>query len=126
MENVNKKITSFTDLLAWKNNHRLVLAIYKITKNFPKEEIYGLTNQMRRASISITSNIAEGFGRKSFKEKINFYYIAKGSITELENQIIISKDVGYIDQNIFKKLIEMLTEGHKILNGLISKSKEYL
>ena len=71
------------DLDAWREAHGLVLMIYKITKNFPKDEIYGLTNQLRRASVSITSNVAEGFSRQSYKEKIQFYYMTCGSVTEV-------------------------------------------
>jgi len=74
--------------------------------------------------ISVTSNIAEGFGRQTFKEKIQFYYIASGSLTELKNQLIISKDIGYINEKEFQYLIQILTEGHKTLNGFITKSKE--
>ncbi|MBI4599730.1 four helix bundle protein [Candidatus Uhrbacteria bacterium] len=74
---------SFTDLKAWQEGHTLVLKIYKITQSFPKEEQFGLTNQLRRAAVSLTSNIAEGFGRGSYKEKAQFYSIALGSLTEV-------------------------------------------
>jgi four helix bundle protein len=74
-----EKIRSFRDLDVWKEGHKLVLEIYKITKNFPKEEMFGLSNQLKRAAVSITSNIAEGFSRKSLKEKIQFYSMAKAS-----------------------------------------------
>lgn len=80
----NKKIKSFTDLKAWKEGHKLVLLIYQITKDFPENEIYLLTSQIRRAASSITANIAEGFGRKSYKEKIQFYYKSQGSLNELK------------------------------------------
>jgi len=78
-----KKIQSFTQLNVWKETHKLVLLIYKTTDNFPKKETYSLTDQMRRCAISITSNIAEGFSRQSKKEKLQFYYVSKGSLTEL-------------------------------------------
>jgi len=78
-----KKIQSFTQLNVWKEAHKLVLLIYKTTDNFPKKETYSLTDQMRRCAISITSNIAEGFSRQSKKEKLQFYYVSKGSLTEL-------------------------------------------
>lgn len=77
------KIQSFTDLIAWQKTHQFIIDLYKVFGTFPKEEIYGLTSQMKRAVISISSNIAEGFSRKSAKEKIQFYYIALGSLTEL-------------------------------------------
>ncbi|PIR80147.1 MAG: hypothetical protein COU25_01570 [Candidatus Levybacteria bacterium CG10_big_fil_rev_8_21_14_0_10_35_13] len=78
-----KKIQSFTQLNVWKEAHKLVLLIYKTTDNFPKKETYSLTDQMRRCAISITSNIAEGFSRQGKKEKLQFYYVSKGSLTEL-------------------------------------------
>src|SRR3989344_3330038 len=92
-----EKIRSFLDLEAWKEGHSLVLNIYKITKGFPKDEVFGLSSQMRRCSVSITSNIAEGFSRNSYKEKVQFYLTALGSTTELQNQLIVAKDVGYIN-----------------------------
>ena len=95
MNDEQNKIKTFTDLIAWQESHKLVLLIYEETKKFPKEEIFILTSQMRRAAISITSNIAEGFGRRSYKEKVQFYYLAQSSLTELKNQIITSKDIKY-------------------------------
>src|SRR3989344_5276169 len=89
------KIQSFTDLEAWKRGHALTLEIYKITKTFPKEELFGLTSQIRRSALSITSNIAEGFSRKSSKEKIQFYFIALGSTTELQNQLLLSRYIAF-------------------------------
>ena len=84
----NGKIDSFTDLVAWREGHKLVILVYKITKTFPREETYSLVDQMRRAATSITSNIAEGFGRQSYREKAQFFYLAKGSLNELTNQIL--------------------------------------
>lgn len=118
-----KKIASFKDLNAWKEGHALVLDVYKVTKMFPKDELFGITTQMRRCVVSITSNIAEGFSRQSYKEKIQFYSIALGSITELQNQLIIAHDVGYIFDDIFKELEQQTIVVHKILNGLIKKSR---
>ena len=77
------KIQSFTDLDTWEKGHQLVISIYKKTQLFPREEMFGLTSQMKRCSVSVTSNIAEGFSRQSYKDKIRFYYISKGSLTEL-------------------------------------------
>lgn len=119
----NNKIKSFTHLMAWQEGHKLVLIIYEITKTFPKEEMFCLVNQMRRCAVSITSNIAEGFSRQSYKEKIQFYSIAHGSVTELQNQLIISKDVNYINSDEFKKISEQSIVVHKIISGLIKKSK---
>jgi four helix bundle protein len=98
----NRKIRSFTDLKTWQSGHELVILIYKSTRKFPKEEIYSLTNQMRKSASSITSNVAEGFGRQGYKEKIQFYYQAKGFLTELKDQILIAKDVGYLDSSDLK------------------------
>jgi len=122
----NKSIKSFTGLRAWQEGHDLVVSIYKFTKNFPKEERYSLTDQMRRSASSITSNIAEGFARQGYKEKLRFYYIAQGSLTELKNQLLISRDIGYLNNDDFKVLAEKANNVHRILQGLISKSKTFL
>ncbi|HOZ56152.1 MAG: hypothetical protein BWY51_00575 [Parcubacteria group bacterium ADurb.Bin316] len=120
------KIKTFTDLKAWQEGHSLVIKIYKLTKKFPKDETYCLTTQMKRAVISITSNIAEGFGRQGYKEKIQFYYLAQGSLTELKNQILVAKDVGYINNEELKNIAEKANNTHKILQGLIKTSKTFL
>ncbi len=118
-----QKIKSFTDLDAWKEGHTLVLAVYKSTKEFPKDEIFGLVSQMRRCAVSITSNIAEGFSRQSYKEKTQFYATAQGSLTELQNQLLISKDVGYMSEDIFRTIAGQTVKVQKIINGLIKYSK---
>ena len=89
-------IKSFTDLIVWQKGHFLVLEIYKYASDFPKDELFGLTSQIKRAIISVTSNIAEGFKRHSKKEKIQFYYVALGSITEVQNHLIIARDLHFI------------------------------
>lgn len=121
------KITKFTDLIAWQEAHKLVLMIYQLTKEFPKEEKYCLVDQLRRAVISITSCIAEGFTRRFPKEKIYFYKTAQGSLTEIQNQLLISKDVGYLNKETFSKVANQTVTVHKLLNGLIksTKIKEY-
>ncbi len=124
--NNGKKISSFTDLDAWKYGHKLVLEIYKITNDFPSEEKFGLVNQLRRAAVSITSNLAEGFSRQSYKEKIQFYSISQGSTTEVQNQLLISKDLNYIDSEIFSRLAEQSVTIHKLINGLIKSSRKYI
>lgn len=121
-----KRIKDFKDLITWKESHKLVLDIYRVTKIFPKDEIFGLISQMRRASVSITSNIAEGFGRQGIKEKVQFFYLSQGSLIELKNQIEISKDISYINENDYKKLIEQANLSHKLLQGLITKTKSFL
>lgn len=117
------KITSFTGLIAWQEAHKLVLMIYTVTKTFPKEEMYSLIDQIRRCAISISSNIAEGFSRQSKKEKSQFYFIAKGSLTELQNQLLVAKDVGYLMKAEFTSIAEQTVAVHKLLNGLIKSAK---
>lgn len=99
-------IKSFRDLNIWKEAHRLVLEIYKITNNFPKEEIYGLTPQLRRASVSIPSNIAEGMGRNTTKELLSFLYNARGSLSEVLYQLLLAKDLKYIEESVYKSIEE--------------------
>lgn len=125
MENENKKekIKSFTDLNAWREGHKLVLMIYDITKLFPEDERFGLVSQMRRCAVSITSNIAEGFSRKGNKEKIQFYYIAAGSITELQNQLLISRDINILDNLKFQEIAKQTNVVQRIINGLIKSTK---
>ena len=120
-----QKIQRFTDLNAWKEGHKLVLIIYKITKTFPNEERFGLTSQLRRAAVSITSNIAEGFSRQSYKEKINFYSTALASTTEVQNQILIARDVKYINQKKFMEIANQTVIVHKLINGLIKYQKSH-
>ncbi len=116
---MNIKIQSFTDLIAWKKAHALAVDIYKITELFPQKETYSLTDQMRRSATSISSNIAEGFSRQSKKEKLQFYFTAKGSLTELQNQLLIARDVGYLTKKIFDNVANETIEVSKLLNGLI-------
>jgi|SRR3990172_9001559 len=125
MELEKKKIQVFTDLDAWKEGHNLVLEIYGLTKEFPKEELFGLINQMRRCVVSVTSNIAEGFSRETYKDKTHFYTMALGSVTELQNQLIISKDVGYLKTDIFNSTMDLSIKVHKIINGLIKSSRNH-
>ncbi len=122
----NIKIKSFTDLKVWQAGHRLVVLVYKITKSFPKEETYSLIDQMRRSSSSVTSNIAEGFGRNGYKDKLRFYYNAQGSLTELKNQILIAKDVGYLNDENMKLLVDQANTTHALLQVLITKPKKFL
>ena len=100
----NSNIRHFTHLIAWQKAHKLVLKIYKLTKNFPKEELFGLVSQIRRAVVSITANIAEGYGRYHYKDKVRFYYQARGSNMEVQNLLILSHDLGYIDDQNYGEL----------------------
>jgi len=117
------KIKSFTDLEVWQIGHEFVIDIYKITKLFPKEETYGIISQLRRSAASITANIAEGFSRFSFKDKIRFYYNARGSISESQNHILISRDVGYLDKESADKFLLKADKIRQILNGLIRSTE---
>lgn len=121
---MTSKIKTFQDLVVWQKAHKLVIVIYEATKQFPKEELFALVNQMRRAAVSITSNIAEGFGRQSYSEKANFYGIAQGSATELQSQVLVARDVGYISSSDSQNLNEQIIEIHKLLSVLIRKSRD--
>ncbi|MEK7550257.1 MAG: four helix bundle protein [Patescibacteria group bacterium] len=122
---MESKIKTFTDLNTWKEGHRLVLQIYKAVKAFPKTETYALIDQILRAVVSITSNIAEGFGRQGLKEKIQFYYMAQASLSEVQNQLIISKDVGYLSIIEFNNIWDQTIIVHKMLTGLIKSLKKF-
>lgn len=113
------RIKEFTDLTTWQEAHKLTLEVYKITKLFPEDEKFGLTSQMRRAAVSITSNIAEGFGRQNAKEKIQFYAMAQASDSEIKNQLILSCDLDYIDKETAHSCIDQSTSVHKLLTALI-------
>ena len=121
---MNKSIRNFYDLEAWKKGHLLALNIYKMTKNFPREEIYGITSQLRRAASSIAANIAEGFARYHFKDKTKFYYNARGSVAEVQNFLLLAKDLSYIDLKTCKEFGEKANEISKLINGLIRSTKK--
>ncbi len=104
----------------WKKARVLVKIIYNVTKQFPKEELYGLTLQIRRSSISIASNIAEGIGRNHAKDTIQFLYFSRGSVYELETQILLSHDLEFIDERQNNEIIDLITECKILLNGTIN------
>src|SRR3989339_1633776 len=101
---MEKEIKNFYDLEAWQRGHLLVLEVYKLTKNFPGEEKFGITSQIRRAAASITANIAEGFARFHFNDKIKFYLNSRGSAAEVQNFLLLAKDLGFISLDICKNL----------------------
>ena len=117
-------ITRFEDLEAWQRALELSVSIYTVTKSFPKSEIYSLTNQMQRASSSISANIAEGFSRYGAKEKLQFYRIAAGSLTELKSFCYLSQKIGYLNQEELVRLIDSIEINHKLINALIRSIKE--
>lgn len=112
-------ILKFTDLIAWKESHKLVLITYKALEYFPRKETFALCDQVRRCVVSISANIAEGFSRHGKREKMQFYYVSKGSLTELENHFLIAKDVGYISQKQLDNLQEQINLVGRLLTGLI-------
>jgi four helix bundle protein len=123
MERREEKSRSYRDLDVWKLSIELVKEIYQVTAKFPPTEIYGLTNQLRRAAISIPSNIAEGQGRNSFKEFKQFLAIALGSLAELETQLIISHEIGYLTLDDYGKLSAALDTIRKMIKALANSLK---
>ena len=115
----NKGIQTFEDLEAWQVAHELVLEIYRISKRFPKEELYGIVSQLRRAALSITSNIVEGFSRYHYNDKIRFYYNGRGSLSEVKNCLVLSRDLKYISKEDCNSLLNNVESALRLINGLI-------
>jgi len=121
---MEKVINSYQDLEVWKKAMRLVTDIYKNTQTFPKEELYGLTNQLRRASVSVPANIAEGRGRGTTKEYMQFLRIARGSLLEVETLMTISRNLGYVNaQDLQEQILQKIIEISKMINALINSLK---
>jgi len=114
------EVRSYTDLDVWKKSCELAKLVYETTKLFPAEEQFGLTSQMRRASISIPSNIAEGCGRKGTKDSTRFFYIARGGLYEIETQTVLSFQLEFINADSNERILEKVTECKKLLNGFIN------
>ncbi len=110
---------SYRDLKVWQFSMKFVFNVYRITKCFPKEELYGLVSQMRRAAVSIPSNIAEGKGRFTDRDRAHFYLQARGSLLELETQILIARELTYFSLSDSELLLDLSKEIGKMLNGLI-------
>lgn len=119
-------IKSYKDLLIWQKGFQIVISTYKLIKDFPQEELYALTSQIKRASVSIPSNIAEGYGRNSDKSFSHFIDISRGSLYELETQMLIAKELEFIqDLDMFNHVISLINEESKMINAFynsISKS----
>ena len=109
---------TYQDLIAWRKATELALEIYRCTRTFPKDEIYGLTSQMRRAGVSVASNIAEGKGRYSRKEFAQFLYRARGSLLELQTQLFIAQELDYLESFASQRMKDKADEVGRILNGL--------
>jgi four helix bundle protein len=119
-------LKNYRELLVWQKAYRLCIAIYIVTKRFPKEEKFGLTSQVRRAAVSVPSNIAEGYGRKTTPEYIHALYVAYGSNCELETQILLSRDLGYIEVEDMRRLQEDIGEVERMLKALIKSLEKKL
>lgn len=109
---------NYRDLIAWQRAMDLVVLVYEVTKRFPKEEIYGLVSQLRRAVVSIPSNIAEGQGRKTKREFVQFLSIAHGSLREVETQVLIAERIGYVDPKQVEDIMACTGEIGRLINGL--------
>ena len=118
-----EKTRTFKELIVWQKAHQLTLNVYEATKIFPKEEIYGLTSQIRRASVSISANIAESYKKGTIPGKINFLNISESSLEEVKYYLILSRDLGYISGDLFNQLESLSEEIGKIMNGYISAIK---
>jgi four helix bundle protein len=114
---------SYKDLVAWRKAMGLVGEVYRTTQGFPEKELYGLTSQLRRAAVSVPSNIAEGQGRLSKGEFHQFLGHARGSLMEVETQVLIAQDLGYLDKTSTEKLLEKAAELGRVLNGLLASLK---
>lgn len=112
-------LKNYKDLTVWQKSYRLCLEVYRITKGFPKEERFGLTSQIRRAALSIPSNIAEGYGRKTTPDYLRSLYIAYGSVCELETQVLLSGDLGYVKEDKLAALEADVGEVERMLKALI-------
>ena len=109
----------YTELNVWIEARKLVSEIYKLTQKYPKEELFGLTNQIRRCAVSIPSNIAEGCGRNTKKDSLQFFFVARGSLYELETQVYLSCDLNYITKTNLEELLNILEVVRKLLSGFI-------
>jgi len=116
-------IRSFKDIVAWQKSHDFTLDIYTMTATFPATEQFGLTNQVRRAAVSIVSNIAEGFGRRTAADRLRFYDMARASLQEVQAQLLVAKDVGMLNTIDYTALEEKSIVCHKLLTGLINKTR---
>lgn len=116
----------FTELLVWQHGRQLAGVIYALTKSFLKDEIFGLTSQMRRAAVSIPSNIAEGCGRQTARDTIQFLFIARGSLYELETQLYIALDQQYLSSPVCEEALTSITTCKKLLHGFINHYRSKL
>lgn len=119
MASEDNHIKNFRDLKAWQESRKLFFLVYNATKSMPSDELYSTVSQMRRAAMSISSNIAEGFGRSTVSDKTHFYVMARGSLTELQNQAILTRDVKLLNDVVFGQIEAQAEMTHKLTVGLI-------
>jgi four helix bundle protein len=117
-------ITTYRDLLVWQRAMDLVDAVYRLTRGFDKEEVYGLTSQIRRAAISVPSNIAEGHGRQTQRHFLHFLSIARGSIKELETQVLIARRLGYANEAENSKVLDLSDQVSRLTTGLMNSLRK--
>lgn len=116
---MEKSIKGFRGLTVWQKAYELTLDIYKASKKFPKEEMYGLSSQLRRAAVSIPANIAEGYERNHRKEYMQFLFVSKGSLGEVETQLLLARDLGYFSESDYSMIECKRSEATRLLTGLI-------
>lgn len=121
-----EKSKHFTELIVWQKAHQFVLSVYRLTKNFPKEELFGLTSQFRRASVSIAANIAEGYSKKGLKDKVRFLNMAQGSLSECQYYIRLTNDLGYADVHQVEIDVEEVSKLLNAYSRAISKTSQLL
>jgi len=114
----------FRQLVAWQKAHALTVKIYQVTRDFPREELFALTSQIRRSSSSVGANLAEGYSREHKKEYLHFLSIARGSLAETENFLLLAKDLGYLGEGEYGQIEEQREEVGRVLNGLINSLKD--
>ncbi len=121
---MSEKINTYKDLIVWQKSVALVTSVYTLSKTFPQEEKFGIISQLNRASVSIPSNIAEGWGRESAKSYLQFLRISRGSLMETETLLEISKNLGFINDSNFNDITNQIQEVSKILQGLIKSIQQ--
>ena len=119
-------ISTWRDLKVWQKAHELTLLTYKVTKQFPSDEKFGLSSQMRRAAVSVASNIVEGFHRRTVRESLNFYNMAGGSLEELRYQYVLSSDLGYVSRDMYAHAEKVAEEVSKMLMAWVLSQRSHI
>lgn len=120
------KIKTYKDLVVWQKAHNLVLSVYRITEKYPKHELFALTSQIRRAAISVSANLVEGFRRQSIKDSINFYNMSDASLEELKYHLLLLKDLNYININEYNTIMNKAEEVGKLLTKWLQSQRKFL